>query len=75
MDTFFVCPKCGNDKEFHIFTSSFQAIRQSPELGRRVNESDVLPICDTTIRILNVSVVFKELSTTALHLRVKDTSK
>lgn len=43
MNTFFVCPKCGNDKEFHIFTSSFQAIKQSPELGRRVDESDVLP--------------------------------
>ncbi|MGQ3685221.1 MAG: hypothetical protein ACUBOA_09505 [Candidatus Loosdrechtia sp.] len=43
MNEFFVCPKCGNDKTFHIFISSFQAIRQSPELGKRIDESDVLP--------------------------------
>jgi len=43
MNAFFVCPKCGNDKDFNIFTSNFQAIKQSPELGRRVDESDVLP--------------------------------
>ncbi len=43
MNTFFVCPKCGNDKEFNIFTSNFQAIKQSPELGKRIDESDVLP--------------------------------
>ena len=43
MNTFFVCPRCGNDKEFKIFTTNFQAIRQSPEIGRRVDESDLLP--------------------------------
>lgn len=43
MNPFFVCPRCGNDKEFHIFTSNFQAIKQSPELGKRVDESDALP--------------------------------
>ena len=43
MNTFFVCPRCGNNKEFKIFTTNFQAIRQSPEIGRRVDESDVLP--------------------------------
>lgn len=43
MNTFFVCPRCANDKEFNIFTSNFQAIKQSPELGKRVDESDVLP--------------------------------
>jgi hypothetical protein len=43
VNTFFVCPTCGNDREFNIFTSNFQAIKQSPELGRRVDESDVLP--------------------------------
>lgn len=43
MNTFFVCPKCGNDKEFNVFTSNFQAIKQSPELGKRIDESDVLP--------------------------------
>ncbi|MFN3533238.1 MAG: hypothetical protein ACK41Q_12135 [Candidatus Brocadia sp.] len=41
--TFFVCSNCGNDKEFKIFTSNFQVIRQSPELGIRTEESDILP--------------------------------
>lgn len=43
MNTFFVCPNCGNDKEFKIFTSNFQVIKQSPEHGKRIDESDVLP--------------------------------
>ena len=41
--TFFVCSNCGNDKEFKIFTSNFQVIKQSPELGIRTEESGVLP--------------------------------
>ncbi len=43
MNTFFVCPHCGNDKEFKVFTSCYQAVKQSPELGKRIAESDVLP--------------------------------
>ena len=43
MSTFFVCPNCGNDKEFKIFTGSFQAIRQSPESGVRTEASGMLP--------------------------------
>lgn len=43
MKAFFVCPNCGNDKEFKVFTSNFQVIKQSPELGKRIVESDVLP--------------------------------
>lgn len=43
MSTFFVCPNCGNDKEFKIFTGSFQAIRQSPESGARTEASGMLP--------------------------------
>jgi hypothetical protein len=43
MNTFFVCPNCGNNKEFKIFTSNFQVIKQSPELGIRTEESDALP--------------------------------
>ena len=43
MNTFFVCPNCSNDKEFKIFTNNFQVIRQSPELGKRVIESNFLP--------------------------------
>jgi hypothetical protein len=42
-NTFFVCPNCGNDKGFKIFMSNFQAIKQSPELGKRIDESNVLP--------------------------------
>lgn len=41
--TFFVCPGCGNDKEFKIFTSNFQVIKQSPEQGIRTEESNILP--------------------------------
>ncbi len=43
MNTFFICPNCGNDKEFRVFASAFRDIRQSPELGIRVEESDALP--------------------------------
>jgi len=43
INTFFVCPNCGNEKEFRIFTSSFRDIKQSPELGMRIEESDFLP--------------------------------
>ena len=43
MNTFFVCPECGNDKDFKVFTSNFQCIRQSPELGARTDVSNVLP--------------------------------
>lgn len=42
-NTFFICSNCGNDKEFRIFTSNFRDIRQSPELGIRIEESDALP--------------------------------
>lgn len=41
--TFFVCPNCGNAREFKIFTGSFQAIRQSPESGVRTEASGMLP--------------------------------
>ncbi|GJQ22620.1 hypothetical protein BIY37_05705 [Candidatus Brocadia sapporoensis] len=41
--TFFVCPGCGNDKDFKIFTSNFQIIKQSPDLASRTEESGALP--------------------------------
>ena len=41
--TFFVCPNCGNAREFKIFIGSFQAIRQSPESGVRTEASGMLP--------------------------------
>lgn len=40
---FFVCPNCGNVKNFRIFTSNFQVVKQSPEMGIRIDESDVMP--------------------------------
>lgn len=43
MNTFFVCPECGNDKVFKVFTSNFQSIRQSPELERCTDVSGALP--------------------------------
>lgn len=42
-NTFFVCPNCGNVKKFKVFTSNFQVIEQSPEMGVRIGESGVLP--------------------------------
>ena len=42
-NVFFVCPHCGNNQDFKIFLSSFQAVKQSPELAKRVDESDILP--------------------------------
>lgn len=41
--TFFVCPNCYNTKKFRIFTSNFQVVKQSPEMGIRIEESDILP--------------------------------
>lgn len=40
---FLVCPNCGDFKKFRIFTSNFQVVEQSPELGVRTFESGVLP--------------------------------
>ncbi|MBI2471444.1 MAG: hypothetical protein HYV59_09415 [Planctomycetes bacterium] len=60
MNTFFVCPNCGNDKEFKIFTSSFQVIRQSPELGKRVVESDVLPSLRQNDNYIECQLCFKK---------------
>ena len=42
-NTFFVCSNCGNIKKFRIFTSNFQVINQSQEMGMRIDESDVMP--------------------------------
>ena len=42
-NTFFVCPDCGNVKKFRIFTSNFQVVNQSPEIGMRIDESNVMP--------------------------------
>lgn len=42
-NTFLACPNCGNIKKFRIFSSSFQIVEQSPDLGIRTFESGVLP--------------------------------
>lgn len=42
-NTFFVCPNCGEIKKFRIFTSNFQIVEQSPEVGMRTYESGILP--------------------------------
>jgi hypothetical protein len=40
---FFVCPDCGNVKKFRIFTSNYQVVNQSPEMGMRIDESSAMP--------------------------------
>ena len=42
-NTFFICPHCGNNREFSVFTSHFRVISQSPEVGIRTEERDPLP--------------------------------
>jgi len=31
MNTFFVCPECGNTEKFKVFTSNFQIVKQSTD--------------------------------------------
>lgn len=42
-DKFFVCPYCGNVEKFKIFTSNFQVVKQSQEMGICIDKSGVLP--------------------------------
>ncbi len=81
MNTFFVCTNCGNDKEFKIFTSNFRVIEQSPELGVRIKESDVLPnlqqkdnyiecqLCFRRFEYENAATIGKKYIQTSLRLR------
>ena len=81
MNTYFVCPNCGNDKKFKIFTSSFQVVRQAPELGKRVDESDILPnlrqndnyiechLCFQRFEYENAATTGKKYIQTSLRLR------
>jgi DNA-directed RNA polymerase subunit RPC12/RpoP len=43
MCKFIVCPNCGYDEKFKVFTSNVQVIYQSPEAGIRSFESSILP--------------------------------
>ena len=81
MNPFFVCTNCGNDKKFKIITSSFQVVRQSPELGIRTHESDILPnlqlednyiecqLCFQRLEYEKASIVGKKYLQTSLRRR------
>ncbi|MBI2471644.1 MAG: hypothetical protein HYV59_10450 [Planctomycetes bacterium] len=60
-NTFFVCPNCGNIKKFRIFTSNFQVINQSPEMGMRIGESDVMPSLRENDNYIECQLCFKKL--------------
>ncbi len=57
---FFVCPNCGNVKKFKVFTSNFQIIIQSPELGIRMDESGVLPNLKQIDNYVECQLCFKK---------------
>ncbi|MDN3511101.1 MAG: hypothetical protein QY310_11350 [Candidatus Jettenia sp. CY-1] len=57
---FFVCPNCGNIKKFKVFTSNFQIVTQSPELGIRMNESGVLPNLRQADNYIECQLCFKK---------------
>jgi len=83
MDTFFICPNCGNNKEFRIFASAFRDIRQSPELGIRIEESDALPnlrqtdtyieckLCFQRFEYDSASAIGRKYAQTSLRLQEK----
>lgn len=58
---FFICPNCGNVKKFKIFTSNFQVVKQSPEMGVRVDESNVMPSLRECDNYIECQVCFKRL--------------
>ncbi len=59
--TFFVCPNCGNVKNFRVFTSNFQVVKQSPEMGIRIDESDVMPSLREDDNYIECQMCFKKL--------------
>ena len=83
MNTFFICPNCGNNKEFRVFASAFRDIRQSPELGIRIEESDALPnlrqadtyieckLCFQRFEYDSAATIGKKYAQTSLRLREK----
>ena len=60
LNTFFVCPNGGNDKEFKFFTRNFRVTRQSPEIGVRIEESDVLPNLRQSDNYIECQLCFKK---------------
>jgi len=59
MNTFFVCPNSSNDKEFKILTSNFQVIKQSPDLGKCIVESDTLPSLRQNVNYIECQLCLK----------------
>ena len=60
-NTFFICPKCSNVRKFRIFTSNFQVVEQSPEMGIRVEESGVMPNLRGYDNYIECQICFKKL--------------
>ena len=58
---FFVCPDCGNVKKFRIFTSNYQVVNQSPEMGMRIDESSVMPSLREDNNYVECQACFKKL--------------
>ncbi len=58
---FFVCPDCGNVKKFRIFTSNYQVVNQSTEIGMRIDESSVMPSLREGDNSVECQVCFKKL--------------
>lgn len=66
---FLACPGCGNTQKFKVFIGNFQVIRQSPEAGMRVYESDVLPNTQQSDNYVECQLCFKRSEyVTALEL-------
>jgi len=60
INNFFVCPNCGNDRKFKVFTSDFQIVLQSPELGICMNKSGKLPNLRHTDNYVECQVCFNK---------------
>ena len=58
---FFICPYCGNVKTFRVFTSSFQDVVQSPELGTPIDQSSVLPSLRPSDNVVECQVCLKRM--------------
>lgn len=67
----FLCPNCGNDKEFKLFTGSFQAIRQSLESGARTEASGMLPNLKQKDNYVECQLCLKILITTVRQLLIR----
>ncbi len=60
-NTFFVCQNCGNVTKFKIFTSNFRVVKQSPETGIRIEESNIMPSLREIDNYIECQMCFKKL--------------